>query len=356
MSKISVLAYLNSQITSVGSRRSRALSLLLRQQGHDVHIFHQNTFSPNDSQLTWSIKLAWHFLFNRYDYLYITCGPYQILGFLPLFRLIFRKKTIITDFRDPLSINMQDKVASPLSRAVLRPIGYCLEHAAYHLSNYFVVCTDGMHHIYSEIFGDSSKLVLALNGHDIDEPTIRELAAARENNHNGKIRAVCLGKFFDAPYNYRNKAIRFLEYLRERKSHSIPVPLKLTLIGGEIDQDFIDLIDQLGLADDITIVPRMDYVEAIRYASSFDVGIAIIPDERTVFGTKLFDYIAIGLPVLDIFSETACIRTRFSNHLFTLDNFDQFTPASIEERLSYSRQNTMRPLIKLFGDTRPGTQ
>ncbi len=72
---------------------------------------------------------------------------------------------------------------------------------------------------------------------------------------------------------------------------------------GRVSPEYISLIRSLKLEDKIIFIPHVHHAEAIRYMTSSDVLLLVIPDvpdNAGILTGKLFEYLASGVPVLGI--------------------------------------------------------
>jgi hypothetical protein len=255
--------------------------------------------------MIWMTRNALAILTRRDFALYISCGP-----FFYLFPFVFLAwivgRGILLDFRDPWSVNIRNRYGETPAEGRGRNLwkarlSELVEIFAYRRCVKFIVCTPGMRDAYAALFGDDCRVVVMPNGFDFDD----SLYNSRESTYEpipGKRRFVCLGKFAEYGKGADAKARRVLDRIRcIRDEQGCTIHIEFVgsdpLINGR-------LIEECGLSDSVTFRSRIAYEDALRIAALSDEGIMIVRNEDLDFGTKVFDYIGLGLPILDTFDRT----------------------------------------------------
>lgn len=340
--RIAFIAYLFKESDGVGSARSRSLAKYLKERGYALSIITKYAYEPifSRSVVLWGLYCLLLLIFNKYDKVYVSCSPFRHLIFIWLGCRLKKNKMII-DFRDPWSINIKtgygkyDNRVNPFKLHIAQYI----EKVLYKHCEYFLVCTPAVKSIYSQLFKDDSKIKLMMNGHDLDCSC---LVAEKTGDSNKDLRLVCLGKFSE--YG-QDKAAAILNELSRYIRRNKDINLIIEFIGTEIEPNS-KLVRQFGLEEKTIFHPRMSYENAIKIAAGADIGICVIRDETIDFGTKIFDYIGLGLPVLDCFSEESQFRNYFFAYMTRL--CEKRKKLTADERKKYKRENIFKQCEYVF--------
>ena len=335
-SNILMVAYFFSIEDGVGSQRSRSLYSFLKKQGFSVFCINKNTWK-RQNQVLWGIRVACYIIKNgsHYDKIYISCGPFKSLLFISLGARI-ADKAFVVDFRDPWSLNIAtnygvNNVTLSLKQRIRLCISRTVEKFTYKTCQHFIVCTEGMERDYGRLFQDSKKLRLITNGYDFYPEVFSNISSQTH-----EIRFVCIGKF--AEYN-KQKAAQILSAIKQYgilKKHRI----RLIFIGSDRDQNE-PLVSKAELYADW--YPLLPYQQALSIAANAHFGLCLVRNEKYEYGTKVFDYIGLGLPIFDYFEEDNNFRSYFRAYLST-----EIGRIPIEDRLHLSREQVFRRNMDVF--------
>lgn len=316
------ISYYFKKTDGVASLRPRALYELLKERGNELILISKYSLKSKNT-FFWSINLFVKLLFGKYDKIYVTCGPYTHLPLIIIASLL-RKKKIIVDFRDPWSLNIKTNYGKGTRKrfSVKLYISEQIEKLAYKSCDRFWVCTPGMYKEYSTLFDDDTKLEMVLNGHTICN------IANTNTPKNKKKKFVCIGKF--AEYNYQKADF----CLKKIKSIGID-NIELYLIGSNVDINK-KLIQENNLINNTYFIKRMPYEDAISFASQCDFGICILRNEELEFGTKVFDYIGLGLPIFDSFDHSSSFYRFFQEYV--TDAQSNNILISEDQKMQFSRK------------------
>ena len=275
--------------------------------------------------------------------LYISCGPFfYLFPFVVLARLAGRR--ILLDFRDPWSVNIRNRYSETPAGGSGRNLwkawlSECIEVFAYRRCVKFIVCTPGMRDAYAALLGDDRRIVVMPNGFDFDD----DLYNWRKSTYEpipGTRRFVCLGKFAEYGKGADVKARRVLERLRGIRDE-LGITIHIDFVGSD-PQINGKLAQECGLSDSVTFRSRLAYEEAIRIAALSDTAIMIVRNEDLDFGTKVFDYIGLGLPILDAFDRTKGFYKYFKEVMLA----GGVVPASTRRR--FSRDSVYAEHVRVF--------
>jgi hypothetical protein len=337
--EILLVAYFFEESDGVGSLRSLSLNNLLVKKSKKVSCIHKNTFKNNERFLIWLIKLLIHIIKNKPDTIYVSCGPfYHLFPIAIISKLLGRN--LIVDFRDPWSLNIKLSYGGKNKKIIDKikyPIAVFIEKQVYNICRYFIVCTTGMSEEYAKLFKDSSKIKVITNGHNLDINSLEN----KSNKFNTKINFVCIGKF--AEYSVE-KAIKSLELIKMFCNNN-GYDYKIHFIGSDklINQNAIELSDGISKSK-IKFYDRRTYDEAIKIAKKFDIGMCIVRNENLEFGTKIFDYIGLGLPVMGDFDKSENFYCYFKKVI--VDN--DIPTITLEDKIRYKRENIFEDFLNIF--------
>lgn len=338
--KILFLAYFFSIEDGVASSRSRSLAKYLQRKGHNLNIVSKDTWNKNidKNTLFWGFKCASCIIKNRkhFDKVYISCGP-----FIPLLPVTIASgianKPLIIDFRDPWSINIAtnygaDTTSPSLKQRIRLRISRIIEKFCYKSCKHFVVCTEGMKVDYRKLFSSDRKIRLITNGYDFNPKEYDNISV----QYKEEVWFVCIGKF--AEYN-KDKASFILSEIK-RYSDETKSAVKLIFIGSNRQQNE-SIVYKYGL--NAEWYSHLPYNEALTIAVNADFGLCLIRNEVYDYGTKIFDYIGLGLPIFDYFEDENNFTRYFKGYLST-----DSTRIPFEKRLGFSREKVFNSNIDIF--------
>jgi len=314
MQKIMVIGYYGDEGKYVGAVRPRTLSDFLRTHGYESIFFH------NDQGVGgWVTKVLWIFRLFIFSLKFkpstaiISIGPYWYFVFLSIFFKVLGVSVII-DVRDGWSCNVSDKGWLGYLRLLLALL---MEKIAYFLCDYYVVVTPGLKVYYSSIFKSSGKVKVIMNGHSVD-------SNFKLNSNLGKLTFAVFGKYAE----YGRHAEVTTEKIRQVMELRAGKEFEIWLIG--CSNLTVQLFERSGMTSFLKIYSRMPYDQAINFLKNASVGVCAVRDQKTEFGTKIFDYIGCGLPVFDSFDTDSNVHRMFSDCLLS-----DFSDDSNFDRVSY---------------------
>lgn len=244
------------------------------------------------------IKLIKSIFFNRPTYLFITMPPFRnwSLCFLPFV------KTIL-DIRDGWSIAMRSGyggLVEPNSKKA--SLARLIEYLAIKSSYATITCTPGLKKYLSAL--TNKEIYLVRNGiskYDFDitkKYTSSKIIKDKIAGHNPIRSFVCAGKFSE--YG-RDKVRRVISVINQRYGDT---KCFIQLIGSDINENkwIIDYLNEFNFSNiSIQFYERMDKEKMYRLMSDAFCAITIIRDPEYDFGTKIYDYLGLGIKYLDYF-------------------------------------------------------
>jgi hypothetical protein len=324
----------------VGTQRLRHLAAYLKKNGMTVSKVNTTKGWSKERFIREVVLNIWRF---QGKIVFVSCGPFYYLAAATLISVV-RKKTLIVDFRDPLSFNFsipdKDISVRNAKRAIHLFWARARERFAYYFSSTFIVCSTGMYELYSRLFGNTKKLRMIPNGFDFTPPA--STLALWQGKEQDIERFICIGKFLE--YS-ETKARSIFEKLLERK---MKLGKKVLIIFYNDETTKLkSFVEGLGLPLGFSAEyrGRIPYEMVIKEAFSFDCGIVVIRNESFDVGTKIYDFIGLGLPVLDVFDHNANFYKSFHN--FCLDRLApmfQYQPD-----IRYHRSTIWAANLDIFG-------
>lgn len=232
---------------------------------------------------------------KKYDYIFISMPPFRNL------HLFFNQKyKIILDIRDGWSIAQAtgygNTVKSKPFKAIITKL---IERFIIKRSYITITCTNGLQDYLQKISG--RKILLIPNGVlDEDYQLAKKLTLSISKKNTDELVFCCAGKFSE--YG-EEKVKKLCDVIIKRYQDK---KLKLQLIGSDKDKNqWID--DYLRKASNgratLEILPRMSRDELYHTMAQANYGLTILRDPSYDYGTKIYDYIALGLPVINYFDE-----------------------------------------------------
>lgn len=270
-----------SPVSNPGSPVFSRISALEKVFGrHQITVINYNSLSPFSKLLM---------LFTS-DLIFITMPPFR-----HWWLIFFWGYKIVLDWRDGWSIAMKSGYGNTVSPQRIKALcARMVELLAVFLSKKIFVCTQGLlnYHIKAVSSFFSRKFLLVTNGHNIDVDNNR--FCNRVLRGKTKIRAICIGKFVE--YG-EDKARNSIETLLMRYPMA---SIEVFLFGCSIpdNSNFIEKFQSTSRLS-FFLQSRLDYALAIDEVVKSDIALAIIRDPRYEYGTKVFDYIACGVPILN---------------------------------------------------------
>lgn len=234
---------------------------------------------------------------NRVDYIFISQPPFS---YPMIFAIPFLKK--IVDYRDGWSIAQESGYGGIVENKPLKAkISRMIERFAIKRSYCAITCTPGLEQYLSKI--SNCKLLLIPNGvNDKDLNLINDLKLKElpQQANSECLTFCCAGQFSE--YG-KDKVKIVLQKISDRYQDK---ELKILLIGSDKEENnwVKQYFSQLTLGRGIVeILPRMEKKELFITMLEANFGLTILRDPSYDFGTKVYDYIALGLPIVNYFDK-----------------------------------------------------
>lgn len=232
--------------------------------------------------------------FGRYDAVILSMPQFRgwSLFFSPFTR-------VILDIRDGWSIAMDSGYGGNFPcKPFKAKIARFVEKYAIRRSYLTITCTTGLQEYLQKISG--RKVFLIPNGVACDDFDIIFNIKNKiiKKNASEELVFCCAGQFSE--YGKR-KVKNLLGVIAKRYSNR---KLKIKLIGSDrkkndwVAEYFQNLTAGAGVVE---IMPRMNKYEMYAEMIGCDYGLSIIRDPNYEYGTKIYEYIALGLPVVNYF-------------------------------------------------------
>lgn len=251
---------------------------------------------------------------HKNNYFFISMPPFGVFW---LFLVPGLK--IILDIRDGWSIAQEtgyggiDRV-KPFKAKLTRIIERYMIHRAY----LTIVCTNGLQDYFQKI--SNKEVLLIPNGVLDEEYSFAQHLKSQFNSekHPEELIFCCAGQFSE--YGVDKVKKLFYTVIERYKGKNI----KFQLIGSDRQKNdwFIQFCSQAFNCNvTVEILPHMAREELYRVMIKANYGLVILRDPSYEFGTKVYDYLALGLPVINYFDTPnkftnyfdACLDKHFSD-------------------------------------------
>jgi hypothetical protein len=243
---------------------------------------------------------------------------YQIFLSMPPFKywwvFFLPRLKVVMDIRDGWSIAMASGYGGTTKKRPFKAfIARKIERLAIRRSYCAITCTPGLKDHLERVSG--REVLLIPNGvSDLDSDLAITLKLTRksEKSEGQLLTFCCAGKFSE--YG-KNKIENLIDVISERYS-GYGYIIKLFGSDRECNYWVPDYVQKSSQGQGaLIIIDRLGKKELYEEISKCDVGISVIRDPQYDFGTKVFDYIALGLPVLNYFSEPNSFTAYFNKYL-----------------------------------------
>ena len=296
-----------------GTKTSPSTSRLLAFKDY----FNKIGFSDCDilkSDIAIAIKCLVYFFRREKCNIFLSMPPFRGWQLLLLPFVNF-----ILDIRDGWSISIASGYGG---NAIKRPFKACIarkiERWAIKRALVTITCTNGLKTHLEKVSGKS--IILAANGISNEDLEIIQNIKSRTTfqKNSNKILFVCTGKFSEYGHD---KVMELLTKIAHRYSRS--ADLVIRLIGcNKNENNWVRNFfhEATGGTGHVEILPHMEKQTLFESVLECDFGLCVIRDPSYDFGTKVFDYIALGLPIVNYFDEPnnfteyfdACLDVPFS--------------------------------------------
>ena len=253
---------------------------------------------------------------NGKEYFFISMPPFRRFNVFLKFRA-----RIILDLRDGWSIAQASGYGGTIRKKPIKAwISRKIEWFLIRRSFITITCTPGLQKYLEKVSG--LRVILIPNGiSDQRLSLIKKLKKEHSiGQDNGKIIFVCAGKFSEYGVDKVKKLISVIATRYSGRSTEI------RLLGADPEKnqwlrDYYKKLTKGG--GSVHLLPRMGEEDLYKNMMEADYGLTIIRDPDYDFGTKIYDYIALGLPVVNYFERPnnftdyfdACLDVGFGRRL-----------------------------------------
>lgn len=235
---------------------------------------------------------------KKYKNVFLTMPPFRLwmLCFLP-------GRRVVLDIRDGWSIAMRTGYGGTTRPRQLKSyIARAIEQFSITFSDLTITCTPGLTRYHSTYLTER-KIAFIPNGLPEEYYNyVSNMNTYREDVCRGNIKIfICAGKFSE--YG-KEKVVKVLNLISKRYYE---FDCRIELYGADMraNEWVHEYIRKSGI-NNITVIIKgsLDKYELLDKIMKSDYGISIIRDEAYDFGTKIYEYIACGIPVFDYFTES----------------------------------------------------
>lgn len=245
--------------------------------------------------LQFALRSIWIALTEKYDVIFATSTP--LTAAIPgIFARIFRRKPFVFEVRDlwPELPKAMGVITNPL---ILVPLGW-LEWLAYRTADSCIGLSPGIVKGIQSRASADQRVVLVPNGCDLEffSPGV-ESGESFERKSEKELVAVFTGAHGLA--NGLDAVVDVATELKKRGRQDI----QITLIGDGMEKSRLRALSEERELSNITFIDPVPKTKLREMLSDADVGLMILANVPAFYyGTspnKFFDYIALGLPVLN---------------------------------------------------------
>ncbi|OOE73673.1 hypothetical protein BZG23_11270 [Salinivibrio sp. ML290] len=232
---------------------------------------------------------------EKKKYVFLSMPPFHNFKFF-----LNPRRSVILDIRDGWSIAQAtgyggNVKCKPLKSIFTRQVERFLIRRAF----LTITCTNGLHKYLEEI--SSRNVILIPNGiSGEDYKRAQSLKAEKKINEGDELVFCCAGKFSEyGPDKVEKLCLTIMKRYSSKK-------IKIQLIGSNEEKNiWLDrfLREKSGGQAYLDIVPRKSRESLYEVMARADYGMTILRDPSYEFGTKIYDYIALGLPVVNYFDK-----------------------------------------------------
>ena len=285
------------------------------------------------SSIWGSLKLLVASWREKPDFIVVSMPPYR--GWIWTFCCPAK---VIYDWRDGWSAAISGGYGGGIrSRPFRAKLARMVENIALFRSRKVITCTPGLYFYLSKLYcsKNGNKVELIYNGHSIDVDG--ELFSPRSAD--GRRIAVIAGKFGEYGVGTALSAIK--TFLKRYGGSEWVV----MFIGADPskNREIISALEAEGSVS-VEAYSRLPYREMSAMLKQADLGVMIARDESYELGTKAFDYIASGLPILDCFKAESPVRSTFKGCLDT----DYDPDIALEKARFFSRSVQAKRIRRLL--------
>ena len=245
---------------------------------------------------------------NSNNFVFVTMPPFR-----NFWLFLIPGVKIILDIRDGWSIAQASGYGGLVNKQPVKSfMSRIIERFVIKRSYLTITCTPGLQSYLSKL--SSAEVLLIPNGiSDEDISLIDSMRKKKHDKHSdSKLIFCCAGQFSE--YG-KDKIKHLLNVISERYSNR---KLLIKLIGSnELHNKWVDFyfnkITQ-GYGS-VEILPRVNKKELFAIMAESDYGLAVVRNPEYELGTKVYDYIALSLPIVNYFDKPNNFTTYFNNFL-----------------------------------------
>ena len=255
--------------------------------------------SPIDSRITAFKKFFTITEANKFDkaegYTFISMPPFRN------FKYFFNQKNkIILDIRDGWSIAQKTGYGGLCKKKPFKSIiTRIIERLMIRHSYLTITCTNGLQKYLRELSG--KEILLIPNGVSDEDYDLAQKLKKQKQKDKAKKELVfcCAGQFSEYGID---KVKKLCNTIINRYSGK---KILIQLIGTNQNKNkwLTNYLNTISNDVHLEILPKMNREELYKTINNADFGMTILRDPAYEFGTKIYDYIALGLPVVNYFEE-----------------------------------------------------
>lgn len=323
--------------TDVGAIRSSALLKLLNERGVYPKVI--DLWEPFSffSKLKWATSLLIRMIKKRKQLVYVSCSPYNHL-LIVILGVILGNHKLIVDFRDAYSIDIKERNYHGNHK-----FAQFIEKLLYKCCIKFIVVTPGIKKRYKKIFGNDDKIMVVLNGHELDREFLESLSV--KNGKDSNIKVVYPGMY--SPYFSIKQGKEYIDILKNELNKT-GKKYEIIFLGTDIGtKKLLRGEKHIRFIPDTDDSLRLPYEETIKILNEADLVFMPIDNDYGC-ATKIYDYLALGLPIFNIINKDNWMHEYIGERIVnSCDNIHRF---KIDLDGIYHRDNQMKKLTDYIYD------
>jgi hypothetical protein len=221
---------------------------------------------------------------------------------------------VILDVRDGWSIAMDNGYGGNVGKRPVKAFfARMVERWAIRRAYLTITCTPGLK-VYLECVSRKPVFLITNGVSDSDYELSKVINIEKSSiKIDSKVKVLCCAGKFSEYGQYRIK--KLIDVISKRYGSS---GYLIKIFGADkLSNSWLNrYVEESSFGrGDVVIFDRLPKDQLYREISKCDIGISVLRDPKYEFGTKVFDYLALGLPILNYFDEPNAFTEYFDGYL-----------------------------------------